>query len=98
MTQRTRGLTVVEMLIAAALLGLLAAVAIPQFGTPRHAAREAALLSALQTFRTATHRSREPAAPVRRTHLLRALPLLLPLLLPVLLPGLLPPSPLFIRQ
>jgi type IV pilus assembly protein PilA len=62
-----RGYSAVEMLIAAALLGLLAAVAIPQFAAPDDATREAELISALETFRSAidTYWSQHEALPAQ---------------------------------
>src|SRR5207237_3761058 len=47
-----RGFTLVEILIVVIILGILAAIVIPQFANASQDARESALLSQLQTLRS----------------------------------------------
>jgi prepilin-type N-terminal cleavage/methylation domain-containing protein len=53
MRQRTAGFTLVELMIVVAILGLLAAVAIPQFAGHKEEGRTAAMVSSLSVLRTA---------------------------------------------
>src|SRR5215216_5648734 len=50
--RRTTGFTLVEILIVVIILGILAAIVIPQFSNASQDARESALLSQLQTLRS----------------------------------------------
>ena len=49
---RARGFTLIEILIVVIILGILAAIVIPQFTNASQDARESALLSQLQTLRS----------------------------------------------
>src|SRR3982074_3436118 len=51
-TLRKSGFTLVEILIVVIILGILAAIVIPQFSNASTDARKAAVLSQLQTFRS----------------------------------------------
>src|SRR4026207_276153 len=50
--RRTTGFTLVEILIVVIILGILAAIVIPQFTNASQDARESSLLSQLQTLRS----------------------------------------------
>lgn len=52
MTHRNKGFTLVEILIVVIILGILAAIVIPQFTEASNDARESALASDLQTLRS----------------------------------------------
>src|SRR4051794_35699878 len=52
MRRSTRGFTLVEILIVVIILGILAAIVIPQFTNASQDARESSLLSQLQTLRS----------------------------------------------
>ena len=78
MQRKTRGFTLVEILIVVIILGILAAIVIPQFTNASNDARNNSIASTLQTLRSQIelykiqHSDTPPAVTSMWTHMLNA--------------------------